>query len=68
VQTFCARHGIDERAVLAVGDGLNDIELLDAAAIACVVDGSDARVAAHADHVVGPPGAGGWADLLDHLR
>jgi HAD superfamily hydrolase (TIGR01484 family) len=68
VQAFCARHGIDEGAVLAVGDGLNDVELLQAAAIACVVEGSDARVLAVADHVVGPPETGGWADLLAHLR
>lgn len=68
VQAFCDRHGVDERAVLAVGDGLNDIELLESAAIACVVAGADARVAAHGDCVVGPPQSGGWADLLDHLR
>lgn len=68
VQAYCTRYGIDEGAVLAVGDGLNDIELLQAATIGCVVEGSDARVVAAADHVVGPPQSGGWADLLDHLR
>ena len=30
VRAFCAHHGIDDGAVLAVGDGLNDIELLQA--------------------------------------
>lgn len=64
VQALCARLGIDEGAVLAVGDGLNDIELLRAAAVACVVDGSDPRVTACADHLVGGPATGGWADIL----
>ena len=68
VQAFCAHHGIDEGAVLAVGDGLNDIELLRAAAVACVIKDSDARVAACADHLVDGPAAGGWADILTYVR
>jgi hydroxymethylpyrimidine pyrophosphatase-like HAD family hydrolase len=68
VQAFCAHHGIDDGRVLAVGDGLNDLALLDAAAIACVVAGSDPRVAARADHLVGGPVDGGWADVLAHVR
>jgi HAD superfamily hydrolase (TIGR01484 family) len=68
VQAFCAHHGLDDRAVLAVGDGLNDVELLDGAAIACVVAGSDERVTALADHLVGGPADGGWADVLALVR
>jgi HAD superfamily hydrolase (TIGR01484 family) len=68
VQAFCAHHGLDDGAVLAVGDGLNDIELLRAAAIACVVDGSDSRVEACADYLVAGPAVGGWADILRHVR
>jgi HAD superfamily hydrolase (TIGR01484 family) len=68
VQAFCAHHDIDDDAVLAVGDGLNDIALLDAAAIACVVEGSDRRVTALADHLVGGPADGGWADVLGLVR
>ena len=68
VQAFCARHGIDEGAVLAVGDGLNDIELLRAAAVACVINGSDARVVACADHLLAGPAVGGWADILTYVR
>jgi hydroxymethylpyrimidine pyrophosphatase-like HAD family hydrolase len=68
VSAFCAHHGVDERAVLAVGDGLNDIELLRAAAVACVIDGSDPEVAACADHLVGGPDVGGWADVLTYVR
>lgn len=68
VQAFCARHGIDDRAVLAVGDGLNDVEMLRASAVACVIDGSDAQVIACADHLVEGPATGGWADILAHIR
>ncbi len=67
VQAFCAHDGLDEGAVLAVGDGLNDIELLRSAAVACVIEGSDPRVVACADHLVDGPAAGGWADILAHF-
>jgi HAD superfamily hydrolase (TIGR01484 family) len=67
VVSFCEHAGIDAHRVLAVGDGLNDVELLAAASVACVVDGSDERVAAHADQVVGRPEDGGWADVLELL-
>jgi len=36
VLAYCAAHGLDPEAVLAVGDGENDLELLAAASIACV--------------------------------
>ncbi len=68
VRAFCAHHGLDDGAVLAVGDGLNDIELLRGAAVACVIEGSDDRVAACADHLVAGPAVGGWADILTHVR
>jgi hydroxymethylpyrimidine pyrophosphatase-like HAD family hydrolase len=68
VQAFCAHHGLDEGAVLAVGDGLNDIELLRAAAVTCVVADSDTRVLACADHLIEGPDVGGWAGVLAHVR
>ncbi|MFT3855609.1 MAG: HAD family hydrolase [Ilumatobacteraceae bacterium] len=67
IQAFCAHHGLDDRAVLAIGDGLNDVEMLRAAAVACVVDGSDAQVLACAHHLVDGPATGGWADILAHV-
>lgn len=67
VRAFCDHQAIDSSAVLAIGDGLNDVELLEAATVACVIEGSDERVTAHADHIVGRPDIGGWADVLDHL-
>ena len=37
VLAYCGEQGIDPGRVLAVGDGANDLELLDSAAVACAV-------------------------------
>ncbi len=67
VVAFCDEHGLDPGRVLAVGDGANDLELLEAAKVACAVAGGHPSALARADHVIGPPGAGGWAAVLDLL-
>jgi hydroxymethylpyrimidine pyrophosphatase-like HAD family hydrolase len=65
VELFCARAGLDPARVLAIGDGPNDLELLAGAAIAVVpADGHDVALQI-ADHVVGSPRDGGWAEILD---
>jgi hydroxymethylpyrimidine pyrophosphatase-like HAD family hydrolase len=65
VQAYCRQQGLNSERVLALGDGENDIELLTAAAVACVVaDGCDAALAL-ADHVIGPAAVGGWCEVLD---
>lgn len=67
VLAWCADQGIDPANVLAVGDGENDLELLEAARVACVVsDGCDAALAL-ADHVIEPAEQGGWCAVLDLL-
>jgi hydroxymethylpyrimidine pyrophosphatase-like HAD family hydrolase len=66
VLSWCADQGIDPAHVLAVGDGENDLELLEAARVSCVVsDGCEAALAL-ADHVIGPAEEGGW-DAVLHL-
>jgi hydroxymethylpyrimidine pyrophosphatase-like HAD family hydrolase len=65
VLAYCADQGIDPARVLAVGDGANDLELLDGAAVACAVATATPDVLARADHVIGPPSSGGWAAVLD---
>jgi hydroxymethylpyrimidine pyrophosphatase-like HAD family hydrolase len=65
VLAFCADHGIDPGRVLAVGDGANDLELLEGAAVACAVATASPAVLARADHILGPPAGGGWAAVLD---
>ena len=67
VLAWCADQGIDPAHVLAVGDGENDLELLAAARVACVVsDGCEAALAL-ADHVIEPAEQGGWCEILELL-
>ncbi len=65
VLAFCGDQGLDPGRVLAVGDGANDVELLGAASIACVVAGGSPDALSHADHIIDPPSSGGWAAILD---
>lgn len=65
VLAFCAERGIDPGRVLAVGDGANDVELLEGAAVACAVATAAPAALARADHVLEPPASGGWAAVLD---
>ena len=67
VEAYCASSGIDPRAVLAIGDGPNDVELLDAALVAVVPEDAHETARAVADHVVGRAADGGWAELLELL-
>lgn len=66
VEAFCALHGLDPDAVMAIGDGPNDAELLENAAIAVVPEDAHPAARRRADHFVGPARDGGWADIL-HL-
>ena len=68
VRRFCQLAGIDASRVLAIGDGENDLELLDAAAVAVVVSDACDEALARADHVIAPAAVGGWADVLDLLE
>lgn len=64
VLAYCRDEGLDAGRVLAVGDGENDVELLEGAAVSCVVsDGCDAALAL-ADHVIEPACDGGWSAVL----
>jgi hydroxymethylpyrimidine pyrophosphatase-like HAD family hydrolase len=65
VLAFCADRGLDPSRVLAIGDGANDVELLEAAAVPCTVTTAAPAALARARHVLGPPATGGWAAVLD---
>ncbi|HEX4821844.1 MAG TPA: HAD family hydrolase [Acidimicrobiales bacterium] len=67
VVSFCATHGLDADAVLVAGDGPNDVEMLEKAAIAVVPQDGHPRAQQLADHVIGRAADGGWADILDLL-
>ncbi len=65
IAAFCRSRGLDPGAVLAAGDGPNDLEMLEHAAVAVVPSDAHQDALALADHVIGAASAGGWADILD---
>lgn len=67
IAAYCELHGIDSTAVLALGDGPNDLEMLENAAVAVVPRDGHPEALALADHVIGTAASGGWADVLDLL-
>jgi hydroxymethylpyrimidine pyrophosphatase-like HAD family hydrolase len=61
------RLGVPQAETVAAGDGRNDLPMLTWAGLAVSVEGSPPEVLAAADRVVGRPGTGGLAKLLDEL-
>jgi len=55
IQTVIDHLGIDREQVVAIGDGLNDIEMLEFAGTAVAIEGSDPRLLKIADHVAPGP-------------
>jgi Cof subfamily protein (haloacid dehalogenase superfamily) len=65
---FLAGHlGIPQAETVAAGDGRNDLPMIEWAGLGVAVEGAPAEVLAAADRVVGKPGTGGLARLLDEL-
>lgn len=67
VIAYCASAGIDPRSTVAIGDGSNDVEMLENAGLSCSFDGANPSAVAAADHIVAPAGSGGWAELLNFI-
>ena len=67
VEAFCRwrGHNVD---FAAIGDGVNDLELLEAASISIAVAGSYASQVADADHIIPPPEQSGWATVPQLLN
>jgi Cof subfamily protein (haloacid dehalogenase superfamily) len=63
----CSRLGVDVSRAVAIGDGPNDNEMLDAAGYAVAVDTAAEEVLAHADVTCAPPERAGVADALAAL-
>lgn len=59
--------GADVSAAIAVGDGMNDLGMLEAAGTAVAIDGGASALLEHADVVVPPPSENGFALALDRL-
>ena len=67
-ELVCERQDIRLLDAVAIGDAPNDIELLDAAGFAVVVDsGRHPDLLTHADATCAPPTEGGVADVLEAL-
>ena len=67
VVAFCRSAGLDDARVLALGDGPNDVELLEHAAVRLVPENASLAARRHADHLIPPPEDGGWARVLDFV-
>jgi hydroxymethylpyrimidine pyrophosphatase-like HAD family hydrolase len=67
IQTVIDHLGIDRSQVVAVGDGLNDIEMLEFAGTAVAIEGSDPRVLKVADLVAPGPHQEGLVSLFAEL-
>ena len=58
---------IDREQVVGVGDGLNDLEMLEFAGVAVAIEGSDPRVLKAADLIAPGPHQEGLVQLFDDL-
>jgi Cof subfamily protein (haloacid dehalogenase superfamily) len=67
IQTAIDHLGLDRAQVVAVGDGLNDIEMLEFAGTAVAIEGSDPRVLKVADRVAAGPHQEGLVSLFVEL-
>ncbi len=67
VLAYCAAHQLDPTRVLALADGTNDIELLDAAAVRLVPEVAHPSAIERADVIIGAAADAGWAQVMDHL-
>ena len=65
IDAFIAHRGLQNPIVIAMGDGGNDVEMVQDADIGLAVSGGDDAVLAVADRVIGGPAQGGWAEVLD---
>lgn len=63
MSAWCKANGIEATNVAAIGDGHNDIEMLDAAAIAIVPNNAPPEIREIADHLISPNEEGGWEEI-----
>lgn len=63
-----ARHfGADDADIVAIGDGYNDLEMLQEAATAVVIEGAPEPLLALADLIVPPPAQAGLVEAFERL-
>lgn len=67
LQTLCARLGIDASDVLAIGDSVNDLEMLQWAGTSIAMGSARPMILDVADYVTGPEPGTGVIEVLDLL-
>lgn len=67
LEFLCKRFGIAREETVAVGDGRNDISMLEWAGLGVGIEGSAPEVLAAADRIIPGPGHGGIARLIGEL-
>lgn len=67
IHAWCARHGVSPDELAVIGDGANDIGMLESAAVSIVPRSAPASIRSRADHVIEPPEEGGWSALRSIL-
>jgi hydroxymethylpyrimidine pyrophosphatase-like HAD family hydrolase len=65
IEALCAQYGIDPSETAAVGDGLNDLEMIRHAALGIAMENADPRIAAVAGAKAGHHDASGFADAAE---
>ena len=71
IEAYCLLHGIAPGEVAAVGDGLNDLDMLRRAAVRIGVRGRCDEVAEICDFLIEPPEQAGWhkiIEIMDDLK
>ena len=71
IEAYCTLHGIETDEVAAVGDGLNDLEMLRQAGVGIGVRGGRGDVIEMADFLIESPERRGWHKLggiIENLR
>ena len=67
LEFLCERLGVTRQQAVAVGDGRNDVPMLEWAGLGVAVAGAAPEVLAAAGRVIPAPGHGGIAGLVDGL-
>ena len=67
LQTLCDRLGIDRSEVLAIGDAMNDVEMLEWAGYSVAMGSARPAIQAIADYVTSPVPGRGVIEVLDRL-
>jgi hydroxymethylpyrimidine pyrophosphatase-like HAD family hydrolase len=65
IESLCASYGLDPAETAAIGDGLNDLEMVRHAGLGIAMENADPRIAAVAKARVGHHDRDGWAEVAE---